>query len=188
MPQRNQAQLGVLLLGLFGALGCSPTYNWRELRLDGAPLQAMLPCKPETATRPVPLLGPGAPEVVLGMQACEAGGVRFALAWAELRNPLETDAALRAWRSASLAAVHVPAAAAEAPTEQWLPQVVGSVAGAPPALGVDVQGQDAQRQPVRMRVAWFAHGRYVFQAGVYGARLSDDATEPFFSGLRLLAP
>ena len=66
--------LATLLLALSA---CSPTFNWRELRLEGAPLQALMPCKPETAQRSVPLMGK---PTALHLLACAIGGVQFAIA------------------------------------------------------------------------------------------------------------
>ena len=34
-------------------LACSPTFNWREVRLESTGLKAMFPCKPDHATRNV---------------------------------------------------------------------------------------------------------------------------------------
>lgn len=164
------------------ALGaCSPTYNWRELRLEGAPLLALMPCKPESATRPVPL---GAAPTELHMHSCEAGGLRFAVAWADVGDAAQVVPALGAWRSASLQSIRVAPTPVDDPSTAW----TVTVAGVPMVLGVRAQGQDAQGQPVQARAAYFAQGTRVFQAAVYGAKLPDEAVDPFFAGLRLSAP
>jgi len=164
------------------ALGaCSPTFNWRELRLDGAPLLALMPCKPESATRTVPLAGAPAE---LHMHSCETGGLRFAVAWADVGNAAQVPTALDAWRSASLQSIRAVPTPADDPAYGW----TVSVAGAPAALGVSAQGQDPQGQPVQTRAAYFAQGTQVFQAAVYGAQLTDEAVDPFFAGLRLPTP
>ena len=36
---------------------CSPTFNWREVRAEGAGLKAVLPCKPDKSERTVPMAG-----------------------------------------------------------------------------------------------------------------------------------
>jgi hypothetical protein len=173
---RAAALSALLVLG-----ACSPTLNWRELRLDGVPLLALMPCKPESATRPVPLAGT---PTELHMHSCEAGGLRFAVAWADVGNPTQVAPALAAWRSASLQAIRVEPTPADDPSTQW----AVTVAGAPGVLGVKAQGQDPQGQPVQTRAAYFAQGSRVFQAAVYGAKLPDEAVEPFYAGLRLSAP
>jgi hypothetical protein len=169
-------------MALLLALGaCSPTFNWRELRPAGTPLLALMPCKPDSATRPVPLAGQ---PVELHMHSCEAGGLRFAVAWADVGSAAQVPVALAAWRSASLQAIRVPAPTADDETRRW-PVVV---AGAPAAQGVSAQGQDPQGQPVQNRAAYFAQGTRVYQAAVYGAKLPDEAVDTFFAGLRLSPP
>lgn len=178
MPFFSRAAALAALLAL-GA--CSPTFNWRELRLDGAPLLALMPCKPESAIRAVPLAGT---PTELHMHSCEAGGLRFAVAWADVGNAAQVAPALAAWRSASLQSIRVAPTPADDPSTRW----AVTVAGAPTVLGVRAQGQDPQGQPVQTRAAYFAQGSRVFQAAVYGAKLPDEVVEPFYAGLRLSAP
>jgi hypothetical protein len=169
------------LAALLAVSACNPTFNWRELRLDGTPLQALLPCKPESATRVVPLAGT---PTELHMHSCEAGGLRFAVAWADVGDVAQVPVALAAWRSASLQAIRVVPPPVDDPSTQW----GVTVAGAPAAQGVSAQGQDPQGQPVQTRAAYFAQGTQVYQAAVYGAKLSDEAVDGFFAGLRLSGP
>lgn len=173
---RTAALVAPLLL-----VACNPTFNWRELRPDGTPLLALMPCKPDSATRPVPMVG--AP-VELHMHSCEAGSLRFAVAWADVGNAAQVSPALAAWRSASLQSLRVIPSPGEDPATRW----AVTVAGADAVLGVSALGRDPQGQPVRTRAAYFAQGSRVFQAAVYGAELPDEAVDPFFAGLRLSAP
>jgi hypothetical protein len=176
LPLRAAALVGLLALG-----GCSPTFNWRELRLDGTPLRALMPCKPDSATRPVPLAGT---PVELHMHSCEAGGLRFAVAWAEVGDAAQVPVALAAWRRASLQSIRSPLTPADDAAQRW----AVDVAGAPAVQGVKALGQDPQGQTVHTRAAYFSQGTQVFQAAVYGARMSDEVVAPFFAGLRLPAP
>jgi hypothetical protein len=169
------------LAALLSLGACSPTFNWRELRLDGTPLQALMPCKPESATRTVPLAGT---PTQLHMRGCEAGGLRFAVAWADVGDAAQVPVALASWRSASLQAIRVVPPPFDDPSAQW----GVTVAGAPAAQGVSAQGQDPQGQPVQTRAAYFAQGTQVYQAAVYGAKLPDEAVDSFFAGLRLTEP
>ena len=178
MPFSSRAAALAALLTL-GA--CSPTFNWRELRLDGTPLLAVMPCKPESATRSVPLAG--AP-TTLHMHSCEAGGLRFAVAWADVGNAAQVPVALAAWRSASLQSMRVASTPADDAPHGW----TVTVAGAPAAQGVKALGQNPQGQPVQTRAAYFAQGTQVYQAAVYGPKLPDEAVDAFFAGLRLSAP
>jgi hypothetical protein len=177
----SQSFRAAALAGLLALGACSPTFNWRELRLDGTPLQALMPCKPESATRPAPLAGQ---PVELHMHSCKAGGLRFAVAWADVGSAAQVPVAIAAWRSASLQAIRVADSAPGDAVQPWSVRV----AGAPAALGVSAQGQDPQGQPVQTRAAYFAQGTQVFQAAVYGAKLPDEAVEAFFAGLRLSPP
>lgn len=175
-PLRAAGLAALLALG-----ACSPTFNWREWPVAGTPLRALMPCKPESVSRPVPMLGT---PVELHMQACETGGMRFALAWADVGRADQVPAALAAWRVASLQTLRVPAASPDDPGLAWS---VG-VKGAPQAQGVQARGTDPQGQPVVMQAAYFARGTQVFQAAVYGARLDEGAREAFFAGLSLAQP
>lgn len=170
---------GLAALWLLGA--CSPTFNWRAWPVEGTALQAMMPCKPESATRPVPMLGT---PVELHMHSCEAGGLRFALAWADVRQATQVPVAMTAWRLASLQTLRASVTAPDDPALNW----PVAVAGVPQAQGVQAQGTDAQGQSVLSRTVYFSQGTQVFQAAVYGARLNGEAVEAFFGGLKLAAP
>lgn len=169
------------LAALLSLAACSPTFNWREWPVPGTPLRALMPCKPESASRTVPMVG--AP-VELHMHACETGGLRFALAWAEIGRADQVPAALAAWPLASLQTLRVTAASADDPRLAWAVEVKG----ASQVRGVRAQGTDPQGRPVLMQAVYFASGTQVFQAAVYGARLDDGATEAFFAGLGLASP
>lgn len=159
---------------------CSPTFNWRELRPEGTPLQALMPCKPETATRALPLDG-GAP-TDLHMFSCSTGGLTFALAWVDLGDAARVPAALNGWRRASLSAVRVDPSRADEPAAQWSAAVPGAVR----TQGLAMQGTDHQGRPVQMRALHFVRGAQVYQAAIYGPGLDDvSVTTTFFDGLRL---
>ncbi len=162
---------------LLTASACSPTFNWREWRVDGTPLLALLPCKVESATRPVPLAGAGAAPTELHMHSCEAGNLRFAVAWADVGQAARVAPALSAWRSASLQAIRASGA-------DW----PAALAGVDTLQGVQAQGVDPQGHAVQTRALYFARGSQVFQAAVYGPRLPDEVLDAFFSGLQLAAP
>lgn len=171
----------LLWSALLSVCACSPTYNWREMRPAGTPLLAHMPCKPEAATRPVPLTGT---PTELHMHSCETGGLRFAVAWADVGAPDRVPLALAAWQVASLQSLRVSASAADVEARRWT--VV--VAGVPDAQGLKAQGVDPEGQPVQTRAAYFAKDSVIYQAAVYGAALPDETVETFFAGLRLGAP
>jgi hypothetical protein len=71
------AHLLVVISALSLVAGCTPAFNWRDVAFDGLPVSALLPCKPDRATRAVPLAG--APRQMV-MAGCEAGGATFTVA------------------------------------------------------------------------------------------------------------
>ena len=85
----------VSLAGLLTVTACSPTLNWREVRLD-AGVSLLLPCKPDKAQKQVPL---GPQPTTLNMLGCEAGGSTFAVAVAELSDPAQVAEVLSQWQA-----------------------------------------------------------------------------------------
>jgi predicted phage tail protein len=154
---------------------CSPTHNWREWRLEGTTLVALMPCKPETATRQVPLAGATR---ALHMTSCEAGATKFALAWVDVGGIEPLPAAMAAWQEASLRSLRATTATPAAHS-------VANIAGASSAQAVVAQGVDPQGRPVQVRAVYFSQGTRVFQAAVYGASAQGEPVDTFFGGLRL---
>jgi hypothetical protein len=80
LTQQRMAQAAHLLVvisALSLVAGCTPAFNWRDVAFDGLPVSALLPCKPDRATRAVPLAG--APRQMV-MAGCDAGGATFTVA------------------------------------------------------------------------------------------------------------
>lgn len=210
----NIADIGPLVAALFGSLmrslpcaarssripvavvpiavvlaACSPTFNWRDVPLPGSKLQAQMPCKPERAERQVPLTSSG---VTLRLLSCEAGGLSFALAWADVpADPTQSHAqVLDHWQQAGWASLRLPLsapssgpAAAPAGWTAWafeLPR-------AQHLRGWQGPGRDHQGQLVLARQLYFAYGSTVYQAAVYGSRFDAATVAPFFEALRLPA-
>jgi len=82
------------------SLGCSPALNWREVQLDTAGVQALLPCKPDHAVREVQLAGGVRSMEMLG---CEAAGATFTVAVLQVapEQAISVKAALQASDKAS---------------------------------------------------------------------------------------
>lgn len=152
---------------------CSPTFNWREVRPEGGGVQALMPCKPETAERAVPL-GPSPTE--LHMSSCRAGGLTYALAWARVPSPQDAAAALAGWEAASRQGLR-----ATADAEALVPPVRGAGRAHARALS----GLDGQGQPVEARVVYAVQGERLFQAAVYGRPLPDEHVNPFLASLEI---
>ncbi|MFZ3118274.1 MAG: hypothetical protein WA159_08145, partial [Variovorax sp.] len=51
----SRAGLAAAFVVAVALSACSPTFNWREVPVGDAGLVAMLPCKPDRATRAMPL-------------------------------------------------------------------------------------------------------------------------------------
>lgn len=62
---------------------CTPTFNWRDVSFDDLPVAALLPCKPDRATRMAPVAGAMRDMVMAG---CAAGGATFTVAVVTVDN------------------------------------------------------------------------------------------------------
>ncbi len=155
--------------------GCSPTFNWREVRAESAPLRAMLPCKPDKGARRVPM---GGRDVQLQVLGCDTGGATFAVMTADIGDAGRSNEVLGQWRQATLANMRA-AAGVEQPFA-----VPGGVA-LRNAVQVVARGQRADGSPVESHAAYFAKGSQVFQAVIYADRLAPEQANTFFSGLQL---
>lgn len=162
-------------------LACSPTFNWREARLDDTPLVALLPCKPDRATRTVPL---GGTPVSMRMMGCEAGGVQFAVAAVPLPNVAQAAQATQAtelltqWRMATLGNF---AAVGSAP-QPFAPK---GASGASQGQVLATHGRQSDGRAVRLQVAWFRHGAHIYQVLAYGETLSGEVAETFLGSVAL---
>lgn len=163
---------------LFGSLllsGCSPTFNWREVRLEASPLQALLPCKPDRGMRTIPLAGQ---QVALHMVGCEAGGAMFAVAYADLGSPDLVRAALSQWKAATFANMN----ASVSSTQPFVPKGATPL---PQSEQVLATGTRPDGSTVVAQAVWFAKGAEVFHAVVYADKANPDLAKTFFAGLHL---
>ena len=156
---------------------CTPALNWREVRFesaDGSILKAVLPCKPDTATRKQQL---NEIQVDLSMMGCVANETTFTLARMPLTNPLDAPKVLAAWQAAAAANVKA----------NPVPSTATTVSGAgawPPTSRVTLTGSATQAH-----MLWFAKqsrdGLTLYQAAVYGKQPSNEAITTFFESLQL---
>ena len=162
------------LAGVAALAGCSPALDWRELRLQAAPLKIVMPCKPEKGSRRVVMAGR---PVALDALACAAGGSTFAVLSADIGGPASADGSLRQWQAASLATMR----GRTVREHRFVPE---GALDLPRSVQLVASGQRTDGKAVEAEVAYFARGKRVFQAAVYSERLEARATEPFFAGLR----
>lgn len=169
LPLRTLTAVAALSL-----TACSPTHDWRELRAADGALTLLLPCKPVSHARKVQLAGQ---TVTLTLQACRAGDATWALAVADLVDPAKVTPALDELRAAAAANLDAGAGTVLAL------QVAGATPN-PSTQRLALEGRLSDGTAVREQVAVFAKGTRVFQATVVGVRLTPEAVETFFSGLR----
>ncbi len=164
---------------------CTPTFNWRDVRLeaaDGSALKAALPCKPDTATRKQQLSDI---QVDLSMMGCVANETTFTLSRIPLANPLDAPKVLAAWQAAAVAnvGVNVDANVSGRPVSMTAANVSGAGAW-PPASRVTLTGAATQAH-----MLWFAKqtatGVTLYQAALYGKQPSNEAITTFFESLQL---
>lgn len=172
----------VLAAGLLAVvLGCTPALNWREVALEGASAQALLPCKPDRATRSVPLGGRSTDLAVVG---CNSAGMTFAVMTARAPAGTPPDDILAGWQQATL--VNMQADPATVTRSDFRP------AGGPAlahAQRVQARGRRADGQPVAAQAVWSVRtapggGTELLHAVVYGDPPQPDAADAFFDGLR----
>jgi len=182
----NPRKPGLLALaaGLLVAItACSPVFNWRDVRLGDSGLVALLPCKPDRATRDVVL---GGEQAAMQMAGCEAGGATFTMAYVVARDVKQATDWQAAWKTTMSTKLQ-----AQAPVESTVD--VRGAAGRPAPLQLTVRGGGATGQGVPARVWWFAQpskagqpGEVVlYQAVVLGQASEPDAAGTFFESLRL---
>ena len=152
---------------------CSPTFDWREVRIPSTTLKVLLPCKPQSGSRRVRM---GPLPVELQVTGCEAGGATFAVLHADLGDPARVDEALANWNKASLATMKARAARVR-------PFALPGTTASTSSVRVSASGTDATGGPVQQEAAFFARGTSIFQAVVFSPEPRPQAIQPFFDGL-----
>lgn len=172
----------VIAAALLGLAGCSPSLNWRSVPLDGAPLTATFPCKPEHAARSVDW---GQGPVSLAMAGCEADGATFALSHMPVAQPAQASEVLQRWQQALQMQLHLPATA-----PAGLPFAAPGVMGLPQSVRVQWQGRDEGGHPVWVDALWFARlegaQARAYQAVVLSPReIGQAARDTFMQGMAM---
>jgi len=165
----------MLMLGV----ACTPSLNWREVRLESSDASVLMPCKPEHASRPIALQANGqGVHTTLQLLGCEASNIQFTFGQINLPLGVSASDALHAWQQASLAPLN--AASSDTPTDAFA-----------------LKGASPLPQPMRRRLKtadhqvqwlWWARGNTVFQVALYGnakTKAFDDTADVYFSGIKL---
>lgn len=162
------------------AAACTPSLNWREVRLAPTTAVALLPCKPDRAERSVPL---GGEPTTLAVSGCEAGGATFALMAAKVPAGRAPDELLAGWQQATLA--HMRAQG----TPERRPFTPPGARALPHAQRLTARGQRPDGRPVMAQAVWSAQaaaggGTELLHAVVYAERLRPEAADAFFDAIR----
>ena len=164
------------LLALFSLAGCSPTFDWREVRPDNTRLVVLLPCKPDKAQKQVPM---GGQPTQLSMLGCDAGGATFAVAVAEIADASGAAALLAQWQALTLANMQaVPGSA-----QPLALRVPGASAGLL-VVRLQASGRRTDGASVSGQAAYFAQGKQLFQVVLYAPKIAPEAADTFFSSLK----
>lgn len=140
---------------------------------------ALLPCKPDRATRSVPL---GGVDTDLHVAGCEAGGATFAVMTAALPAGRMPDEVLAGWQQATLANMQAEGGVARQPF------VPAGALPLPHAQRLAAQGRRADGQAVAAHAVWAARtapggGTELLHAVVYAPTPRPDVADTFFQSL-----
>ena len=159
----------------FALAACSPTLDWRDVRVDGGALTALFPCRPDRQVRSVPLAGS---TVRMEMAACAAGDVTFAISFFDVAEPAAVGPALEALRAATVANIRAAAPSAA-------PYALHGATPNPFANRLEAAGQRPDGSAIRAHAVFFARGLRVYQASVIGAEPTPDSVNGFIGALKL---
>lgn len=157
-------------------LACAPELNWRDVTGPDGVLKAMLPCKPDRASREVQL---GAQSYPLAVMGCEAAGATFAVSELALRDAAHAQQVQQLWAAYLQQSLRggtgdrggytVPGA-----DEKMLPTVLWQATGTM---------SDGRRMSVQS--LWFARGDHLYQGLIQAPVIGSEMSEPFFGALSL---
>jgi hypothetical protein len=160
---------------------CSPNQNWRDVSLEGSPLKAQLPCKPDKTTRSVPL---GGLPVDLQVVGCESGSAMVAVMTALLPVGADANAVMLGWQKVTLDNARVPQPLSPGPQTWHRPGQLPLSA----SVRLQAPGLRANGEPVRMDAVWgaVAEGERVrvVHAVVYDAKIQPEMANTLFDGIK----
>ena len=159
---------------LLAFAGCSPTFDWRSVPLPDTQLVTELPCRPGRFQRDVTVAGV---PLKLFMLSCEAGGITYGVATADVGDPGRVDAVLHALHDSAAVAIR----SADSPAGAL------NMPGVTPFSGnssAHLHGRRPDGQTIDEAIRVFGRGTRVFQASAVGTALPESAVKPFEDGLR----
>jgi hypothetical protein len=179
---RNNGALRAIWLGrlLCGALlgatllaGCSPSLDWREVRVADGQVAALFPCRPESRVRLVLLAGV---KLEMHLESCTAGEANFALSHVNVGDPTRVEPVLRQLQA--VFASNVGGTLAEAG-----PAKVPGMTPNPLASRVRVTGAREDGSAITAEAVFFVCGTVIYQATMLGGRLDAETADTFFAAL-----
>lgn len=163
--------------------GCSPEYNWREIKATTDGYAVMLPAKPSSATRRINLEGLS---IEMTMQGASAADNSFAVGTVKL--PADDDAARAKAAGAMRAQMVRNIAGKETASAQFSVPVVdraGVKVGAALATRIEATGQ-AQGKPAVLLAGFVARGARVYQYLVLGPNPDREQAAVFLDSFKLI--
>lgn len=164
-----------LCLAALLAAGCSPSFDWREVRPEGAGVVAQFPCRPDRHARSVVVAGTA---MRMEMLVCSASGVTFAVSFLDVADPAQVAAVLAELRAAALRNIGGQQLESQ-------PVQVGGMTPNPQSVRVSMTGRLPDGAAVQEQAAFFVKGLRVYQAHAIGATVGPEVAAVFFAGLKL---
>ena len=171
---RKLAQAAFLL----ALAACEPALDWRDMRAESLGLAVSFPCRPHDAERLLSLAGT---KVNMKMLVCQAGGMSFSLAGADLADPSLVGLGLQQLGAALAGKLQAASAAASKPIASAL-----QVRGMTPndhAREIHIAGKGPEGQSLHVHAAVFAYGTKVYQAVVMTPKADAAAFDLFLTSL-----
>jgi hypothetical protein len=162
------------VLAALALAACTPTWDWRTVPVPDTQLVAELPCRPGRFQRDVVVAGT---PLKLFMLSCEAGGVTYGVATAEVADLTRVDAVLHALAEGAGAAIRSSDPLVGALNMSGITPFSGNTSAR-------LHGKRPDGESVDESIRVFARGSRVFQATAIGAALPESAVGPFETGLR----
>jgi hypothetical protein len=175
---RIQALATLFFCAAFSLPGCTPQFDWREVRGPAAPYRAAFPAKPATHARAINLDGL---QITMTMTAADVNGVSFAIGSAPLPDASKAPAALQAMKLALLRNIG-------GTLRHDKPAVVkGSPLAAIDIEALGAPGNNTRGQPRLLAARFVAKDRYIYQALVVGPEkaVSREVLDTFFTSFTL---
>lgn len=144
---------------------CNPALNWRQVNLQT--LKARLPCKPDSATRTVPLAGR---PVEMQMMGCEADGAMFAISHVRTDNKATAMTLQAEWQVQALKALQATYShPVPLPAAVW----------ANTRVSIRTAGKDTAGKPMQAQLSWWVRDAEIYHLAVYSEHLPDTMTQAF---------